>query len=107
MNRIIRATPEQLNRLTKGIIEGEYYPLDTEEKIQHGAAMLMLLSGFELTEEEMQSVGMPYGFMRSALPRTVNGIPMFQRIGFIHKDDWALIVGKLKEYDALLPTPTG
>jgi len=90
--KLRRLTKEERTEIVVGLIQGKYYPLDTEEKIKLGALPLILGGQRQLDREEIKKIGMVLGDMRHILPGAVNGIPMFICVRLILREDWKLIV---------------
>lgn len=85
---------EQLQQLVRGILEGTIF---TSAQVRQpdliGSVFLPIslggLSG--LSKRQIDQVGVIYGPMDSALPRSINGYPMLTSAGLLNKSDWARV----------------
>jgi len=49
----------------------------------------LVFGGLELiTPTGLHKIGVIYAYMKDALPRSINGYPIFGTCGFLHTDDW-------------------
>jgi len=90
--RLRRLTKKERNEIVIGLIQGRYYPLDTKEKLKICAVPLVLGGLRQLSQEEVDKIGMVLGDMQHIMPRTINELPMFSSVRLILKEDWKMIV---------------
>jgi hypothetical protein len=85
-------TNEEIKEFVKDYRNGRYLALDTPEKIQFGAGVILMAMKPKPTKKEIDNIGMIVGFMDQRVGnRVCNGIPMFGKIRFINKEDWKKI----------------
>lgn len=83
-----RMTNEEIKQFVEDVESHQIYVMDTKEKLEIGTRFFAIAGFFsKIPKEELEQIGMIYGRAEDTMPRSVNGIPMFTAIKFVHKED--------------------
>lgn len=100
-----RLSPEQIGELALGIFTGEI--LTSSQIPEHDHRLLPMIfmplafmSGEAAEDFKAHPPAFVYGRMRDAGPRSINGYPMFLKMGMVYKRDAALIRQKFEALQA-------
>jgi hypothetical protein len=97
--RAYRKSPTELNDLAVQVVRGEVYIAFGGDGLQHSfGALLALAGGMQPRDErgrfgrkpkksDFETIGAVYEELRKALPRGINGHPMFMSCRFLHVND--------------------
>lgn len=64
--------------------------IKSEPAIEWGMVFLPLAMGClgDWTKQQINQIGVVWAYEKDALPRGINGYPMFTTIGMLHVEDW-------------------
>lgn len=87
--RAHRLPKNELDDLATRILRGEVYIAAEGPALEHsfGFMLMMVNSDEPLTQSQIASIGACYEDMAKALPRAINGYPMFVSMKILHRDD--------------------
>lgn len=83
---------KQLREFVQGVLSGTLFLSVQVHQPRDIPVVFMPLALGALSawpEEKLKDIGVFYARMKTALPRSYNGNPMFTEVGYLHKDDWA------------------
>ena len=89
---IPRMSDEKLRDFVVGVLNGSLY---TSAQIRDPSLIPMVflpvaLGAFkDWSEDQLKEIGVIYAPMTSAMPRSVNGEPIFAEMRIMHREDWA------------------
>lgn len=91
-----RTDPEELNRLVREYHAGQVY---LSKDIPEGVKLNVFMPLLFLDKRQRQVLtehppAMIVGSIKDALPRSVNGYPIFTTIRYLYPADWATFVDK-------------
>lgn len=82
----------QLREFVRGVLNGSLF-LSVQVRQQRDVPVVFMpiaLGAFsDWPEEKLKDIGVFYARMSAALPRSLNGNPMFAEVRYLHKEDWA------------------
>lgn len=87
-----KVSDEKLREFVLGVLEGSLYTSD-QVRDRNLLSMVFLplalgaLNGWR--EDQLKEIGVLYAPMSAALPRSINGYPIFGEFCLLNKDDWA------------------
>lgn len=93
-----RLTPEAIDALARGIVDGSTYFANTAEAIEESFGTWLFLIVPREREHRLELAQTTLGIYESMEHRAahfVNGFPQFMSGHFLHIDDWPLLNGKL------------
>ncbi|MGX5608873.1 hypothetical protein ACWKTZ_21110 [Bacillus cereus] len=90
-------TEEELKELAKRVITNEVFMASDEESISN-AFMLLVSLGAEFPAGTVAL----YEEYSKALPRGINGYPMFSSCGYLSKEEFKIFIEHYKKYNELL-----
>lgn len=85
-------TPEQIKEIALQLYRGEIFTsnhsaVQSSEALA-GVFMILQMGAFkDWTQQEVDEIGMLYEHMDKAMPRSMNGLPMFMSVRFLDKKD--------------------
>jgi hypothetical protein len=85
-----------LAQLAIDVVEGRMYVTNTPEGVRLSFGLLIAMIDWD---EAAEQIGAFYAPMSEALPRSINGLPMFTSIKVLHVDDLQPLHDKIKEYE--------
>lgn len=85
LKEVARLTPEELNDLAADIVRGKTYIANKPDALRYSFGFLISL--VDAPDEYWQNVGACYADWAEALPRGINGYPMFMTMRVLHIDD--------------------
>ena len=87
--RAKRLSKQELDELATQIVQRRVYlaHVSREPEFQHAFGWLFAMMDAPLSESQMSTIGACYADMSAALPRAINGIPMFTSMRSLHRDD--------------------
>lgn len=96
--RAYRKTPAQLSDLAARIVRGEIYIATSGDGLKHSFGFILALAAgmkqrdargrfARKRQSDVQTIGAVYEEMHRALPRGINGYPMFMSCKFVHVND--------------------
>lgn len=89
-----RLSDDKLKELVLGIVDGRIFTVQHINPDQHpmllGQVFIPIGLGVlqDWTPEQLQKIGTLYEYYAKALPRTINGYPMFTSCQMVHIEDW-------------------
>lgn len=89
---ISRMSDTKLREFVLGVLDGSLY---TSRSVQDSKLIPMIfmpiaLGGLkDMDEDKLKEVGGLYARMSTAMPRSINGYPIFPEVALVHRDDWA------------------
>lgn len=89
---IPHVSEERLREFVLGVLDGTLYTSNQVRREQDIPLVFLPVAfgGFkDWTEDALKKVGVLYAPMSAALPRSINGYPMFTEVRVLHRDDWA------------------
>lgn len=86
--KITRMSDELLREFVLGLCDGRLFTSAQIDKEDVGTTFIVLALASDLEPKDFEDVGIVWEWMDKALPRTVNGRPMFTSCQLMHKDDW-------------------
>jgi len=90
-----RMTEEQLQEFVRGIERGRWYHVKADE-LETCCSVLIMLGGFsDLSPGEHARIGAIFGDMEST-GRSINNLPVFMSVRFVHKEDVPLLNARLQ-----------
>ncbi len=92
-----RLSEAELAQLAIDVVEGRVYATNTEEGLR---AFIVVLAFVDLTPI-VDKIGAVYETLEKALPRSLNGLPMFTSFKLLHVDDLEPLRVKVEEYEQL------
>lgn len=104
MNAPARLTTDELNELARDVAMNRVYCANTEEGIRWSFGFLLGMLDPPMTKEYADQVGAIYESLDKALPRGVNGYPMFTSLRFLHADDLPELIRLVEEKRRVLET---
>lgn len=84
---IPRMTEEELKQFVLGVADGRIFLGSFAPEDLVGSIFMPLFLG-ALEGIPLESLGMVWEYNNKALPRCINGYPMFTSCRMMHKDDW-------------------
>lgn len=94
-----RLSAEEIKNLALGIIHGEVFT-DRHVPGHMTGMMSMLFMPLAFSNDIdwiVENVGTIYAYYKDALPRAINGFPVFMTMGLVVKDDSALLWDMVSE----------
>lgn len=92
-----RLSAEALAHLAVDVVEGRVFIANDPEAVRLSFGLLIALVDWD---DVAESIGAIYAPMDKALPRSINGYPMFTSMQVLHLDDLEPLGEKVKEYEA-------
>lgn len=86
--------PEKLREIVVGILDGSLFVSEqVKDQSLLGHVFLPFLFGGlkHFSQRQVGQIGVLYGPMSSALPRSINGYPMLTEASVLNKTDWARV----------------
>lgn len=102
MQLAYRKTPKQLNDLAVQIVKGEVYMVNQGPGLNLSFGWIFALMDPKPTLWELETVGAVYEKMSKALPRGINGYPMFSSCQFVHVNDFDRLLALVEEKERAL-----
>lgn len=89
-----RYATNELKEFVQNVVGNKVFLLQQMSPIQQETLVPMVFVPIALgalegwSEEDIKNIGTIYGFYDEAGPRSINGLPIFNRMHIMHKDDW-------------------
>ncbi len=96
-----RLPKKEVNEIAKGIIQNQIFCsyMAPDNLIVNIFMPLALMSKEDLSKHDVENVGQIIGDMRDTFGMGVNGYPIFHSCRLIYKEDWKLILAKVRQMD--------
>jgi len=95
-----KRSPEELNTLVKDILSNQVFLSAQLRDMSMLTLVFLPLMGMEVddadTERFKNELGVLYGYYKDALPRSINGSPVFPIVSALCRQDWLLVLEVLK-----------
>lgn len=90
-----RMTEEQLKAFVREVLNNNiflssYIPEDQKPRMLSSVFMPLMLGGAAQLESVADDIGIFWEYYDKALPRSINGFPIFGSMRVMHKDDWSI-----------------
>jgi hypothetical protein len=100
-----KLSDEEMDVLVRRVVSGEVYASNSADGLE--SFRLVLAYGGEKLGQFVDSIGMVYEEMSKALPRPVNGYPMFTSCKFLHRDQLVEFLRRVELLEARIHAPLG
>jgi hypothetical protein len=80
---------KELDELASSVVRGEVYlaRVGEDPSFEHSFGWLFMMLDPPLSKSQAATIGACYAPMKNALPRAINGYPMFAGCKIVHVDD--------------------
>ena len=114
--RAYRKTKQDLNELAIQIVRGEIHIANGGDGLQHSFGFILALAAgmkprdargrfARRRQSDVETIGAVYEEMHRALPRGINGYPMFMSCKFVHVNDLGPLMDLVeRKQEALVAT---
>jgi hypothetical protein len=86
----VRLPRQELKQIARGLITHELWGTSDPDELRMAFGFLLTLFAENASpekERDLGNVGFVYAAMSDALPRAINGVPMFLSARFVHVND--------------------
>jgi hypothetical protein len=85
--RAHRKTRQELDELAQQVVRGEIYIALDKEMLNLSFGWIFGMMDPPMSKSGIESIGAVYEEYSKAMPRAINGYPMFSSMRFVHTDD--------------------
>ena len=90
---------QELKKLAKEVYENKIFLANTEEHMRLSFGIILALLEKDKIPKDVVAF---YEYYTEALPRGINGLPMFMSCGFLIKDEWDIFYKYYQQYKELV-----
>ncbi|KKM86695.1 hypothetical protein LCGC14_1276410 [marine sediment metagenome] len=86
-----RLTPEEITELARDSVTNLVFITNSQDGINLSFGLVLSLLLPKAHERYIESIGAVYEYISKAGPRSINGMPMFTSVRFLHIEDMPLL----------------